>query len=226
MSLSVVLPVFNEEGNIETVINSVAAFLPSLTDDAQIIAVDDGSRDSTGVILDRLASRLAYLKIVRHQKNYGYGAALRSGFKAAGKEFILLMDADRQFEISEIRQLWPFAKEYDIVAGFREKRRDAFPRIVLGRVFNGLMNLFFGLRIKDIDCGFKLFKAGFIKKLRLSSTGIAIHTEIFLKARKAGARIKEVGVRHSPRIWGRQKTVKISVISRVLVEIINLGKKR
>ncbi len=225
LSLSVILPVYNEEGVIREVLARAAAYLPGVVGDFEIIAVDDGSTDGSGAILDRSTQATPFLKVIHHPHNRGYGAALRSGFEQASKDFILLMDADGQFDIAQLSKLLPWAKEYDIVAGVREKRSDPFYRVVLGRIFNGIVGVLFGLKMRDVDCGFKLFKAGLLKNIPLASSGILIHTEIFLQAKKKGAKIKEVGVQHLARLYGRQKTVNVRVVAGVFGEILLLTKK-
>lgn len=221
-SFSVVLPVYNEEGNIERTIASVAAFLPQISNDYEIVAVDDGSTDKSAEILSGLSRRFSFLKVIRHSENEGYGSALRSGFKEAGKDRILLMDSDGQFDISELSKLLPWAEECDIVAGVRKKRRDSFYRCILGAAYRAIINFCFGLSLRDVDCGFKLFKSGFIKALPLSCSSILIHAEIFLYAKNKSFRVKEIDVEHLPRVFGSQKTVRIRAIFKLVFELKGL----
>lgn len=226
LSISVILPVYNEEGNIARTVISVASFLPRVCEDFEVICVDDGSTDKTSDILAGLKTRFPFLKVVRHPKNEGYGAALKSGFKEAGKEFFLLMDSDGQFDISQLSKLLPFIKEYDIVAGVRQKRRDSFYRLILGAVFRAVINFCFRLSLRDVDCGFKLFRSGFIRPIPLTCSSGLIHTEIFLFARKSKSRVREVGVEHLPRIFGYQKTVRKKALFQLLGELKRLWLNR
>lgn len=221
-SISVVLPIYNEEANISDVINAIFNTLPSVTDDFEIIAVDDGSFDSTLKILGALKFSNSQLKIIHHEKNKGYGAALASGFKNSEKEFILMMDSDRQFDISEIKKLISYTEDFDIVSGFRIQRNDSFYRFLLGACFNFITNVMFGINTKDINCGFKLFKTGLIRSFSLTTKGALINAEIMALANKNKAKIKEVGVRHYPRLYGRQTGASFKVILKGFLEILQL----
>jgi glycosyltransferase involved in cell wall biosynthesis len=222
-SLSVVLPCYNEEGNIEDVIDSIVSFLATRVPDFEVIAVDDGSRDATPQILGRVASRCPRLKVVTHPQNKGYGSALRSGFNEAAKDFILMMDSDRQFEITEADKLLPWAKDYEIVAGIRQERCDPLYRKILGSGFNRTVNFIFHIGVKDVDCGFKVFNAVFLKQLPLKSRTYFINTEIFVRARQRHAKVKEVPVQHLARIHGEQKTVKFLALLKLISEILKLA---
>ncbi|MFH0826561.1 MAG: glycosyltransferase family 2 protein [Candidatus Omnitrophota bacterium] len=218
-SLSVVLPVYNEEGNILAVIDKILKTLPSETNDFEIIVVDDGSTDKTANLLESLGVSDARLKIIRHSRNLGYGASLRSGFKEAQKSLIFYMDADRQFDISDISRLAAFIEDYDIVVGFREKRRDPFYRSIFSYCFNLIVKFFFGIRFQDINCGFKLFKREALQKMMLFSTGSLISAEILVKAGIHQLRMKQVPVNHYPRISGRQTGSSLKVIFTILWEM-------
>lgn len=221
-SISVVLPAYNEEGNIYDVVNSVSAVLHCLTDDFEIIVVNDGSVDKTHKILEDLRSCDNRIKIVVHYKNQGYGAALISGFQNAGKEIILMMDADRQFNISDITKLIPYIEDFDIVTGFRIIRKDNSFRYLLGYSFNFLTKIIFGLSSRDINCGFKLFKASLIHNMRLTAKGALINVEIMALANKRKVKIKEIGISHYPRVYGKQTGGDIKVIIKAMLSIFQL----
>lgn len=218
-SISVVLPAYNEEYNIFDVIKETFNFLSSITDNFEIIAVDDGSIDRTTQILEKLKGTDSRLKVIRHLKNIGYGAALCSGFKKAQKDLIFMMDADRQFDISEITKLIPYIKDYDIVVGFRIQRKDPFYRCFLGYCFNFIIKILFGIKIKDINCGFKLFKRDSLQKMVLITKGSLISTEIMALANRNKLKIKEVGVNHYPRAYGKQTGASFKVILITFLEI-------
>ena len=221
-SLSLVLPAFNEEANIEAVVQDALATLPAFVDAYEIIVVDDGSRDRTGEIVARLASGNDRVRLVSHERNRGYGAALTSGFSASTGDFVMFMDADRQFDIRDLRLLVPFAGEYDIVAGFRMERSDPLHRRVLAEMFNVSVRMLFGVHLRDIDCAFKLFRGDLLRGLPLTAPGALINTEIQAKARRQGARLQQVGVRHYPRIAGEATGGSPRVILRAVGETLAL----
>ncbi len=223
--ISVVFPAFNEEENIEPVVSSALRFLPTVTDEYEIIIVDDGSKDRTGKIADELAKKYAQILVIHHPSNKGYGAALRSGFKAAKHDLIFFTDADGQFDIKEISKLIFLIKDADIVCGYRTERADPFFRRFNAGLYNLAIRLLFGLNLVDIDCAFKLFKREVIQRLNLESTGALINAELLILAQKRGYIIKQVGVSHYPRKKGKQTGNKIGVILRVFVELIKLWKK-
>ncbi len=221
-SLSIVLPIYNEEDNVREVIKEISSTLNTLIDDFEIIAVNDGSIDRTGEILENLKFHDAHLKVVQHLKNQGYGAALVSGFKIAKKEFILMMDADRQFNISEITKLVPYIETFDIVAGFRIRRKDPLYRYFLGKCFNFIIRLLFKIKLKDINCGFKLFRTETLHNMHLKIRGALINTEIMALAYKNKASIKEIGVNHHSRLYGKASGGSLKVISKSMWELLCL----
>ena len=221
-SLSLVLPAFNEEANINAVVQDSLATLPAFVDRYEIIVVDDGSRDRTGEIVAGLAASDNRVRLVSHEHNRGYGAALISGFDASTGDFVMFMDADRQFNIRDLRLLVPFAGEYDIVAGFRMERSDPLHRRVFAEMFNVSVRLLFGVHLRDIDCAFKLFRGDLLRGLPLTAPGALINTEIQAKARRQGARLQQVGVHHYPRIAGEATGGSPRVILRAVGETLAL----
>jgi len=221
-SLSLVLPAFNETDNIAYVVDAALAVLPAHADEFEIIVVDDGSRDTTSQIVETISRRDARVKLVRHPQNRGYGAALRSGFRATSGDYVMFMDADRQFDIRDIQLLAPFAGDYDIVAGFRMERRDPLHRRVFAETFNVSVRILFGVHLRDIDCAFKLFRGELLRSLELTAPGALINTEIQAKARRQGVRLQQVGVHHYPRIAGTPTGGSPRVILRAMGETIKL----
>lgn len=220
--LSLVLPAHNEAGNLEWVTREALATLPVLFRSCEIIIVDDGSRDGTPAIADRLAVSDARVRVIHHPRNRGYSSALRSGFDAARGDRLIFMDTDRQFNIREVAKLAPLAGAYDIVAGYRLKRRDPWRRVALGAAFNTVVKVLFGVWVRDIDCGFKLFRADFLRGLDLHAPGALINTEILALAHRHGARLAEVGVCHYPRPTGEQSGGSLRVVARSLDEMRRL----
>jgi glycosyltransferase involved in cell wall biosynthesis len=221
-SLSLVLPAFNEAPNIETVVRDSLVTLPRFTDRYEIIVVDDGSRDGTGASVARLADEDGHVRLVSHQRNRGYGAALTSGFRAATGDYIMFMDADRQFDIRDLRLLSPFAADYDIVAGFRMERSDPIHRRVFAELFNVAVRVLFGVHLRDIDCAFKLYRGDLLRSITLTAPGALINTEIQAKARRQGATLQQVGVHHYPRVAGAATGGSPRVIARALWETLAL----
>lgn len=220
--LSLILPAHNEEHNIGYVVQEALKVLPTAFRDFEVIVVDDGSKDRTPQIADELASRYSQVRVVHHPRNRGYGAALTSGFSVATGDYWMFMDSDRQFDINDINRLLPYVGKYDIVAGYRIKRRDPFYRFIIGHTFNIIVRLLFGVNMKDIDCGFKIFRADVLRGMTLESPGALINTEIHAKANRQRATVVEVGVNHYPRIVGEQSGASLRVILRAFWEIARL----
>ena len=225
--LSVVLPAFNEEPNIERVVRSVVAYLDELPIDYEILPVNDGSADGTAAILDRLAKELPLVRPQHHPKNRGYGAALRTGFDAAEKRFIFYMDGDGQFDIKDLAVILPLATDEDhIVTGYRIERRDPFIRKLNAYLFGrNLVRLLLNVRVRDLNCAFKLIPRKVLRSIQLESTGALINAELYGRAVRRGFGIKEVGVHHYPREAGVQTGAHLSVIVRAFYDLFRLRQK-
>lgn len=218
--LSIILPAYNERYNIKKVIECCYSVLPEVSKDFEVIVVDDGSRDGTAKIVRDLSRYKDNLELIQHPKNLGYGQAIISGIKNAKGDFIFFMDSDGQFNFREIKKLIPYIKTYDIVAGYRIKRQDERKRLLSAFLFNLGMKVLFGIKIKDINCAFKLFCAKAIKALDLKSKGALINTEIIFKAMRNKNAIYQVGVTHSPRLFGEQTGLRPKVVLRAMYETI------
>ncbi len=223
-SLSVVLPVFNEEQNIGSVLEECLAEIPRLTRNFEIIPVNDGSVDRTSEVLAGFASKSG-VKVLAHGKNRGYGAALRTGFAAASKEFIFFMDSDRQFDIRELSLLVNHMGEADIVVGFRKARNDSWLRKLAGWGFTAINRWMLGIRVRDLNCAFKLFRTSLLKAMPLESNGAFINAEILGRAMRLGHRIIEVPVSHFPRRTGAPTGLKPLVVLRAFGELFRLAWK-
>lgn len=222
-SISIIFPVYNEEGNIEKTVKDSVKFLATrkIIKDYEIILVNDGSRDNTDEILKKLEKEVPRIKIITHSKNLGYGMALTSGLNGSIYPLVFFMDSDGQFNISEIDKLIPFADNYDIIVGYRYNRKDSFYRVALGRMYGWLVYLLLGLKFKDINCGFKLFKreALNLKNMHNSNGGV-FYAQIFSRAR--GRKIKEIPVDHFPRLKGRQTGASKKIIFNAVMDLIKL----
>ncbi|MCE5340781.1 MAG: glycosyltransferase family 2 protein [Planctomycetaceae bacterium] len=224
-SLSVFFPCYNEQDNIERVAKSAIELLESLGIDYEVILVDDGSKDDTGKIADRLAAENNHIKVVHHSPNKGYGAALQSGFKAATKEYVFYTDGDGQFDIKELPLLFKYTGEYDIVTGFRINRQDNIMRKLNAFCWTTMVNILFGMKIKDMDCAFKLYKRKIFDEITLKSTGALINTEIFARFNNKGYKVYQLGVHHYPRTAGTQTGANLKVILRAFKELFALYKQ-
>ena len=221
-SLSLVLPAYNEAANIGPVVERALAVLPEFADKFEVIVVDDGSRDATGRIADELAAAEPRVKVVRHPRNRGYGAALTSGFGVSTGDFVMFMDADRQFDVADLALLAPFVGAFDIVAGFRMERHDPLHRRVFAEIFNVTVRVLFGVHLRDIDCAFKVFRGDLLRSLELTAPGALINTEIQAKARRQRATLQQVGVHHYPRVAGEASGGSVRVIVRAMGETVAL----
>lgn len=225
VSISVFFPCYNEQENVVRTVEQALAVLEKLNVDFEVIIVDDGSCDATGQIADEIASRDNRVKVVHHQTNLGYGAALQSGFKAATKELVFYTDGDGQFDINEMPPLLPLTKQYDIVSCYRLNRRDNLIRKINGWGWTKLVCLLFGMKIRDIDCAFKLYKREIFDNIKLSSAGALIDTEILARAIGKGYTITQKGVRHYPRAAGAQTGANLKVILRAFKELFKLHRQ-
>lgn len=224
--LSYFFPAHNEEANIEALVAEALETLPTLADAFEIIAVDDGSRDRTGEIADRLAAEHPdIVRVVHHNPNRGYGGALRSGFEAARFDLLAFTDGDRQFRVADIGRLTARLAEADhpdVVVGYRIKRADPLVRILYARTYKLANRVFFGLKVTDVDCACKLFRREALEGIRVESGGAFFSAELLTKVLQAGRSIAEVGVPHYPRVAGSPTGAKPSVIWRAVKDFWTL----
>lgn len=224
-SLSVFFPCFNEKENLRPLTEKTLSILSEIIEDLELILVDDGSTDGTGDLADRLASEYPGVRAVHHRHNLGYGAALQSGFRAATKEYVFYTDGDSQFDIGEILILFPLIEEYDIVSAYRINRQEGLLRRFNAFCWTKLVGFLFDLKLKDIDCAFKLFKRELFDRIEMHSTGALIDTEILARARRKGYTITQIGVHHYRRLAGQSTGANIGVIMRAFKELFQLRKE-
>lgn len=222
-TISAVLPAYNEEENIETATLRLADALRLLNlRDWEVIVVDDGSVDKTGEIVDRLvAEDPDHVRVFHHNPNKGYAEALKTGFTSARHQLIFYTDSDNQFDVKEIARLLPLIENADIVCGFRIYRFDPLTRLVLSWGFNLLVRIIFRIKVRDIDCAFKLFRREIFDKVKIESKKFFVDAEVLAKARYYGFRLAEIGVRHYPRTAG-SSTVRASHIISTLKELARI----
>jgi len=223
--LSVFFPFYNEEANIAAQTKQALKIIPQFAKKFEIILVDDGSADKTGPIGQKLAADHPNVVLVSHQKNRGYGGALKSGFRKAKHEWIFFSDGDRQFDLKEIGKLLPQTNQADLVIGYRQKRADTPIRLVNAKLFNLLIRLLFGLKVTDIDCAFKLIKKEVVDSLELKSDGALISSELLIKAQKAGFKIAQTPVSHYPRKIGSPTGANPRVIFKAFYDIFTLWRE-
>jgi glycosyltransferase involved in cell wall biosynthesis len=218
--LSYFFPAHNEEANLEGLVEEALASLPAIADTFEIIAVDDGSKDGTLAIAERLAAaNPGIVRVVHHEVNRGYGGALRSGFEASRYELLCFTDGDRQFRVADLARLTARMAEPDapdVVVGYRIKRADPFIRIAYARTYKLANRVFFGLRVRDVDCAAKLFRREALEGVRVESGGAFFSAELLIRVSNEGCSIAEVGVPHYPRTAGSPTGARPSVIWRAV----------
>lgn len=223
--LTVVLPAFNEELNVGPMVEGCLAVLPKLADAFEVIIVDDGSTDGTTAVARELVDRNhPRVRLLAHDRNRGYGAALRTGFQHATQELVFYTDSDRQFDVAELAYFLPMMAGNDLVIGFRVYRYDRFFRTFVSWGYNRVVRVLFRVRVRDVDCAFKLMRSEVIAKLPLQTDDFFIDTEIVASARKWNFRIGEKGVRHYPRVAG-ETTVNASDVTRTLATIARMWRR-
>lgn len=223
MTLSVVLPCYNEEKNIASAVKDVASWMQASAITGEIIVVDDGSSDGSRAILDALKADHPTLKVVRHETNQGYGVAVRSGCDAATMEYISFMDSDGQFKARDFDLLLPHLASFAFVTGRRRKRADSFVRNTYGKVL-GLFNCaVFGLWVRDVNCAMKVFRREIWPRIR-PEHGVEklFNTEVFLNLKRAHIPWHQVDVPHYPRTAGNPTGGSFKVILRLFKEMLAL----
>lgn len=219
LSLSVILPAYNEEDNIKKTVSGVISNLEKNIDRFEVIVVNDGSNDSTGDIVQKLSSSDPRIILVNHLENQGYGAALRSGFVRASLDYVFLMDSDGQFDSGELERFFPYIDESAIVIGYRENRADSSIRTLNAWLYHLYIELLFGLSVKDIDCAYKVFPRIAYERIKpIKSGGALFSAEFLIKLKRVGYKIIELPVSHFPRLFGKQTGANLKVILRMFKE--------
>ncbi len=223
--ISAFFPAFNEEANVPTMVERLRDVLPTVSDDYEIIVVNDGSHDRTAEVADALAAADPHVRVVHHPQNRGYGGALKSGFTASRKPYVFFTDGDGQFDVAEIGKLLPCVPEYDVVIGYRIDRAEGGLRRVNAGAWNWLVRRLFGIPSRDVDCAFKMFDRRVFDVVHPEAEGAMISTEVLARAVRAGFRITEVGVHHYPRRHGTPTGANPLVIARAFYELFKLYRR-
>lgn len=221
-SLSIVLPAHDEAENIGEVVTAALRVARTVTDDLEVLVVNDGSTDDTAAIVQEFASEDAHVQLLNNEQNMGYGLTLKRGLASSTKDWVFFTDADGQFSLSELKRLVAYTDSHDFVVGYRKKRKDPFRRKLNAGVFNVAVRLFFGIKVKDVDCAFKLMRRTKLETIELESESAMINTELLHKAQKQNMTIKEVAVTHLPRTYGRSSGGRKDVILRAVKEFYKL----
>ena len=223
--ISAFFPAYNEERNVAAMVERLAAVLPRVADDYEVIVVDDGSVDRTGAIADEIAASDPHVRVVHHGRNRGYGGALKSGFEAGRKEWTFFTDGDGQFDVEEIGRLLPLTASHDIVVGYRLDRAEGGLRRLNAAAWNWLVRRLFGIPVRDVDCAFKLIHRPVLEVVHPQAEGAMISTEFLARAVRAGFRVVEVGVHHYPRQHGKPTGANPLVIARAFYELFRLYRR-
>ena len=222
-SLSVVILCFNEELVVHECVTEAIQTLRPLSRDLQVVIVEDGSTDGTHSILQDLARCYPEIEIVCHKRNLGYGTSLSHGIHAARNEYVLCVDGDRQFDFGDAKRFLELAESYEIIGGCREPRADAWHRRATGWLYNQVVRRTLALQIKDVDCGFKLFRRSAACALFPTKSTFAVWAEAMTRAERLGYRCASINIRHLPRETGKSKVFNFHGVSTIILEVIRLA---
>jgi len=221
--LSIFFPAYNDSGTIASMVIGAVVAARTLTPDFEVLVINDGSRDLTPQFADELARVYPQVRVVHHQGNRGYGGALRSGFANATKEYIFYTDGDAQYDPAEMSILWArLGPGVDLVNGYKISRSDPLHRIIIGRVYHHAVKLLFGLKVRDVDCDFRLMRRAIFDKVRLEKTSGVICLEMMKKIQDAGFAIVEAPVHHYHRAYGRSQFFNFGRILRTAIDVLKL----
>jgi glycosyltransferase involved in cell wall biosynthesis len=222
-AVSAFFPCFNDEATIASMVNLAVTTMEQVGVDGEVTVINDGSTDSSAAVLADLAATQPLLRIITHERNSGYGAVLLSGFAAAGKQWVFYTDGDAQYDPTELELLVQHATDdVDVVQGYKLRRADGMLRRVVGRVYHRFVALFFGLKIRDTDCDFRLIRRAMLDKIELEHTTGAITVELVRKLQDAGAVFTEVGVHHYRRVYGSSEFFTLPAVAGTLWDLAGL----
>lgn len=224
IGISVFFPAYNDAPSLPGLIANTFETLEKLSGNYEVIVVNDGSQDNTGELLEQLQRKHGpRLRIVTHEANRGYGGALRTGFAAATKELVFYTDGDGQYDVRELASLVKLLRPgTGLINGYKLERQDPWHRIFIGNVYNRFARMLFRIRIRDIDCDFRLMRTPLVQSLHLSSTSGTICVELVRKLELSGWDVEEVGVHHYPRLHGRSQFFRIRSLFKTFAQLIHL----
>lgn len=220
-SISIFFPAYNDAGTISSMVISAIIIAQKITDDYEIIVINDGSKDNTEILLNELKKIYGNkLKIITHKRNKGYGAALKSGFENASKELIFYTDGDAQYDVFELEKLIQHLKDdVDIVQGYKTKRNDPFHRYLLGKIYHWVVKITFGIKVKDVDCDFRLIRKKAFDNINLKSIDGTICVEMIKKFQNENLNIVECPVSHFHRVYGTSQFFNIKRLFKISKEL-------
>jgi glycosyltransferase involved in cell wall biosynthesis len=222
-SVTAFFPAFNDAGTIPTMVMRVLLTLPHVADDYEVIVVNDGSEDYTAEMLKELARVYPQVRIIHHDRNLGYGAALRTGFSSATKDWIFYTDGDAQYDPGELVKLvQSLRSDTDIVNGYKIERHDPLHRAIIGRVYHHIVRLMFGFRLRDVDCDYRLIRRRVFDHIELTSTSGTICLEMVKKFQDGGHKFAEVPVHHYHRAFGKSQFFNFPRLFRTGVQLVKL----
>jgi glycosyltransferase involved in cell wall biosynthesis len=221
--LSIFFPAYNDSGTIASLVITALRTARKLTPDHEVIVVNDGSADGTAEILEELASIYPQVRVVHHDRNRGYGGALRTGFASATRELVFYTDGDAQYDPAEMAALWQrFDDSVDLVNGYKISRSDPLHRIIVGRIYHYTVKLLFGLTVRDVDCDFRMMRRSIFDTVHLEKNSGVICLEMMKKITDAGFRIAEVPVHHYHRAYGKSQFFNFRRLYRTAIDVMKL----
>jgi glycosyltransferase involved in cell wall biosynthesis len=223
-SLSVFFPAYNDAPSLPALIHKTFAVLELHVADYEVIVVNDGSQDNTGQVLEELRREFApRMRVVTHPQNRGYGGALRAGFESATKEFVFYTDGDSQYDVEELPRLLELVSSTTgLVNGYKLDRHDPAHRIWIGAIYNLSARLMFRIRIRDIDCDYRLIRRSLLESIHLTSTSGTICVELVRKLELSGCEVKEIGVHHYPRLYGSSQFFRLRSLATTFYQLLRL----
>jgi len=222
-SISAFFPAYNDGGTIASMVVMAVTVLEELTDDYEVIVVNDGSADFTPIVLDRLAANFKRVRIIHHDGNKGYGGALRTGFANASKDWVFYTDGDAQYDVQDLRTLYAqLGDGIDMAQGYKISRNDPWYRKVIGRVYHHTVKRMFGLRMRDVDCDFRLIRRSVFDKVKLTRNSGVICVEMMKKIQDNGFKIVEAPVSHYHRAYGGSQFFNFKRIWKTGIDLIHL----
>jgi glycosyltransferase involved in cell wall biosynthesis len=221
--LTMFFPAYNDAGTIASLVIQAQEAIRHLTPDFEVLVINDGSRDQTAQIADELARTYPNVRVIHHVGNRGYGGALRTGFASATKELIAYTDGDGQYDPSEIATLWArLGPDADVVTSYKISRSDPLHRILIGRIYHYTVKLLFALRVRDVDCDFRLMRREVFDRVKLDRDSGVICLELMRKIQDAGLRVVEVPVHHYHRSYGRSQFFNFRRVFRTGIDVLKL----
>jgi len=219
--LSLVLPCHNEAENLRWLLPHIAEVMPTLAERYEVVLVDDGSSDGSGEVARSLAAQSGIdLQLLRHEQKSGYGITVADGLRATRLEYSAFTDADGQFEVADLALLIPLLDRADLVGGWREERNDHAARSVVSGVFNLLLRVLYGLRVRDADCALKVMRTDFLRSIDIESRSALMNAELYIKAQRGGWRVAQAPVPHHPRQLGVRSGARPRAIARAIKELV------